>query len=600
MYIRRVMTRRAAGETYYSYRLVESRREGGRVRQMTLLNLGSHFELPEDQWGLLCLRLGQLLGQQGVLLPADAGADVEAAAQALAARLVARAPAQNAPAASADFVEVDVASLELVRPRSVGVEHVGLYALAQLQLEPLLQSLGINAITCAMISAQVVGRMAAPGSERATWGWLNERSALAELLDLSLHKLSIMRLYRAADVLIKHQEAIETQLFARVQDIFDLSAMVSLYDLTNTYFEGAARANPKARRGHSKEKRTDCPLLTLGLVLDSSGFVRRSRVLAGNAVECRSLAGMLEDLNAPHGALVVMDRGIATEDNLAWLGQQGYRYLVVSREQARVAPQGKMTVTTAGGETITVERVLDADRGEVRLYCHSPGRELKETGISQRFCKRFEVGLQKLADGLAKPRGPKHPDVIHQRIGRLRQSSFGAARHYAITVETDPEQTRVIAICWQKIPVAGTMLTDPGVYCLRSNEATWDEERLWRTYMMLTDLEAVFRSLKSELGLRPVYHAKEERGDSHLFISVLAYQCVQLLRRQLKDKDIDLSWRALRDILSAQQRVTVRFQQKDGKTLHIRKTTTPEPKLKALYDALGLVSLPGGTRKRVD
>ena len=153
MYIRRVMTRRAAGETYYSYRLVESRREGGRVRQITLLNLGSHFELPEGQWGLLCLRLGQLLGQQDVLMPADAGAEMEAAAQALAARLVARAPAQNAPAVSADFVEVDVASLELVRPRSVGVEHVGLYALAQLQIEPLLQSLGINAIPCAMIIA---------------------------------------------------------------------------------------------------------------------------------------------------------------------------------------------------------------------------------------------------------------------------------------------------------------------------------------------------------------------------------------------------------------------------------------------------------------
>ena len=124
--------------------------------------------------------------------------------------------------------------------------------------------------------------------------------------------------------------------------------------------------------------------------------------------------------------------------------------------------------------------MLDAETGEVRLYCHSPGRALKETGISQRFCKRFEAGLQKLADGLAKPRGAKHPDVIHQRIGRLRQSSFGAARHYAVTVETDPAQTRVIAIRWQKTPVAGTMLTDPGVYCLRSNETTWDAERLWR------------------------------------------------------------------------------------------------------------------------
>lgn len=167
MYIRHVITRRtAAGETYASYRLVESRREDGRVRQVTLLNLGSHFDLPETQWPLLCLRLSQLLGQQGVLLPADVPEAVEITAQALAARFVARSPIELT---QAEFVEVDVASLELVHPRTVGVEQVGLYALAQLQFDPLLQSLGINALTRSMIIAQVVGRMAAPGSERATW-----------------------------------------------------------------------------------------------------------------------------------------------------------------------------------------------------------------------------------------------------------------------------------------------------------------------------------------------------------------------------------------------------------------------------------------------
>ena len=598
MYIRRVTTRRtAAGESYSSYRLVESRREGGRVRQVTLLNLGSHFDLPEPQWNVLCLRLSQLLGQQGVLMPADVPEAVETTAQALAARFVARAPLEATPEA---FAEVDVASLELVQPRTVGVEQVGLYALAQLRFDALLQSLGINAVTRAMIVAQVVGRMAAPGSERATWGWLNERSALTELLDLTLPDFSIMRLYRAADVLVKHQEAIESSLFARVQDLVGLSATVSLFDLTNTYFEGAVAANPKARRGHSKEKRTDCPLLTLGLVLDSSGFVRRSRVLAGNAVECRTLSGMLKDLDAPAGALVVMDRGIATEANLAWLREEGYRYLVVSRERTRVAPAGDATVTSAGGEAIRVQKVLDEAAGEVRLYCHSPGREQKEVGISQRFCERFELGLEKLADGLARPRGAKRPELIHERIGKLRQASFGAAQHYAVTVSTNAEQSLVTGITWAKTPVPGTLLTDPGVYCLRSNETGWDEERLWRTYMMLTDLEAVFRSLKSELGLRPVYHAKEDRGDGHLFITVLAYQCVQLVRHQLRAKGIDLSWRSLRDILSVQQRVTARFKQKDGRTLHVRKATLPEPKLRAIYDALGLGHLPGGTKKRLD
>ena len=597
MYIRRVTTRRiASGETYHSYRLVESRREGGRVRQVALLNLGRHFDLPETLWPALCARLGQLLGNQGDLVPLDLPEVVEAHAQTLAARFVARAPVE---AGVAEFVEVDVASLELVQPRSVGVEQVGLHALGQLELDPLLASLGVNAVTRAMILAQVVGRMAAPGSELATWGWLNESSALPELLDLSLTDLSIMRLYRSADVLMKHQAAIESHLFGRVRDLFGLEATVTLYDLSNTYFEGAAAAMPKAKRGHSKEKRSDCPLLTLGMLLDASGFVRRSRMLAGNAVECRTLEGMLKDLGVPLGALVVMDRGIATEANLAWLREHGYRYLVVSRERTRHMPQGEMSLTTAGGDTVRVEKVLDEAAGEVRLYCHSPRRDLKEEGINQRFCDRFEAGLQKLADGLSSPRGVKRPEQIQERIGRLKQASFGVAQHYTLTLETNPEQTRVTRLSWEKTPVTGTMLTDPGVYCLRSNETGWSEEQLWRTYMMLTDLEAVFRSLKSELGLRPVYHLKEVRADGHLFISVLAYQCVQLIRRQLKAKGIDQRWSGLRETLSVQRRVTARFKQKDGRTLNVRKATQPEPKLKAIYEALGLNSLPGGTKKIV-
>ena len=224
---------------------------------------------------------------------------------------------------------------------------------------------------------------------------------------------------------------------------------------------------------------------------------------------------------------------------------------------------------------------------------------MKETAISTRFCERFEAGLAKLAQGLETPRGAKRPEVIQERIGRLKQASFGAGQHYAITLETDAKGTRVTRLTWEKHPVDGTMLTAPGVYCLRSNETTWDAGRLWHTYMMLTDLEAVFRSLKSELGLRPVYHHKEARADGHLFITVLAYQCVQLIRRQLEAKGITLSWKSLRDILSVQRRVTACFTQKDGRTLHVRKATQPEPKLKAIYEALGLPLLPGETRKHV-
>ena len=304
--------------------------------KVSTLRLGRHFDLAEEHWSALCARIEQILSHQGVLMPVELPEAVETQAQVIAARLLARTPVE-APA-TAEFAEVDVNSLELVQPRSVGVEHVGLHALAELGLDALLASLGVNAVTRAMIFAQIIGRMAAPGSERATWGWLDETSALPELLDPSLPDLSIMRLYRASDALLEHQTAIEAHLFERVRDLFGLEVTVTLYDLTNTYFEGTASGMAKAQRGHSKEKRSDCPLLTLGLVLDASGFVRRSRVLAGNAVECRTLEDMLEDLGVPAGALIVMDRGIATEENLVWLREKGYRYLVVSRARARCMP----------------------------------------------------------------------------------------------------------------------------------------------------------------------------------------------------------------------------------------------------------------------
>ena len=163
----------------------------------------------------------------------------------------------------------------------------------------------------------------------------------------------------------------------------------------------------------------------------------------------------------------------------------------------------------------------------------------------------------------------------------------------------DESKEKVIALTWERVPVEGTQLTHPGVYCLRTNELQWDEATLWHTYTLLTDLEAVFRSLKSELGLRPVFHSKEERAEGHLFITVLAYQAVQILRRRLKEHGIHLSWSSLRNIFSVQQRVTATFKQQDGRMLHVRKATIPETNLKELYDALGITAAPGGVQKLV-
>jgi len=609
MFIRQTRTNNiATGESYFTYRLVRGERVAGKVRQITLLNLGRHFPIKQQHWPLLCSRIEQLLHPQAGFLPIACPAHLERVAQRYVGQLIARAPqsqAADTPSAAdaqhtALVEQVEIDSLALTQPRAVGIEHVALHAVAELGLVEKLSELGVNGVMRACILGNLIGRIAQPASELATWNWLQTQSALGELLEVDFNALSHMRLYRASDLLMQHREAIEHHVFGTLRTLFNLEETVTLYDLTNTYFEGQAAGNAKAKNGRSKEKRSDCPLLTLGLVLDGSGFVRRSRTFSGNVNESGTLEGMLTGLQAPPGALVIMDAGIATQANLDWLVAHGYRYLVVRRGGARQFDDAKaLSIETAGGAKLRLHKQLSADGKEVQLYCHSEGRQAKETAMVERFTRGFEEGLHKIAAGLTKPRGEKRHDQLLERIGRLKQKSHGASQHYKLTLSTDESGKTVTGLTWEKHLVPGTMATHPGVYCLRSNELSWDEAKLWGTYMMLTDLESVFRSLKSELGLRPVFHSKEDRSDGHLFITVLAYQCVQLLRTKLKAAGIHESWASLRQTLCVQRRVTASLRRSDGGMVHLRKSTVAEPALMAIYEALGVSALPGGTRKLI-
>ena len=601
MFIRRTQTRSSrAGEAYFTYRLVRSERNGSKVRQRTLLNLGRHFEVAQSAWPVLCRRIDEGLTGQLPLDP-DCPAALESQAQRIAAQLLARErTGTGVPSRGSDIQRVDVDSLELVRPRSVGVEHVGLWAMDQLGLRTLLQERGIGASLRAAATGSIIARMARPGSERAARRWLSERSALGELLGVDFETMGPMQLYRASDALMAHREAIERHLFDRTMGLFDLHPTVTLYDLTNTFFEGEATRQPKAKRGHSKDKRTDCPLLTLGLVLDASGFVRRSQVFAGNVREHRTLAQMLEALHAPREALVVMDRAIATEACVSWLRENAYRYLVVSRERTRhFDPEVARRIETASRQGVHLHKVVSEDGQEVRLYCFSEERANKERAMVERFAGRFEQALTQMGEGLSRPRTEKRADKIRERIGRLKAKSRGIAQHYHIDIDTDDTGERATAVRFTRHPVEGSMMTPPGVYCLRSTQTDWDEETLWRTYATLTDIEAVFRSLKSELGLRPIFHHKPVRAEGHLFITVIAYQLVQVIRRRLRQSAEHASWNTLRQTLEGHQRITATFRRADGRTLHVRKATHAEPPQRAIYDALAIDPEPAGIRKTI-
>jgi transposase len=604
MYIRRTSVKsRRTGEPYYTYRLVESVRIDGRVRQRTLLNLGRHFDVPREQWAPLAQRIEQLVGGQGALLPMELDAKWEGAAQHYSARVIrakARIDEGKSPSES-DYQAVDINSLDMVRPRSVAIEHVCLETLRKLGLDSKLDQLGFNGPQQAAAIGTIIGRMTAPGSELFTRDWLVEQSALGELIDYDFGSMNLQQLYRISDRLLQHKSALEDFLYRRECTLFECDEVITLYDLTNTYFEGSARGNANAALGHSKEKRSDCPLVTLALVLDGSGFPKRSEVLEGNASEPKTLAKMVGKLttrDSTPAPTVVLDAGIATEENIAWLADNGYRYVVVSRRRHRQFDEDRAVwIKNDGDQRIQAQRIVNATTGEIELYCHSSQREEKEKGIGELFAKRFEDAVEKLAAGLHKKGTVKRYDKVLERIGRLKQRYARAARYYDIGVEQDTSTGKAVSIRWKRNRTVDDTL--PGVYCLRTNHDDWNEATVWHTYTMLTDLEAVFRSLKSELGLRPVFHHKTDRVSGHLFISVLAYHLVHTIRLQLKVCGIHWSWEGIRRQLEGQDRVTVELKRDDGKMVHVRKATRPEPRQQVIYDALGISDRPGKTEKTV-
>ena len=605
MFIRRTNTRnRKTGDAYFTHRLVEAVREGKSVKQRTLLNLGVHFDLAQTDWAALAARIDELRhGQASLLALAPA---IEALAQRYAAQLIARHGLQadgvgdGAAAPTERFQDVDMSTLDLVRPRRVGVEHAALAALRQLGFEAKLAELGFNKPQIAAALGNVVGRMAAPASELATYDWLQHRTALGELIGYDYEGMDLQQLYRSADNLLKHRAALETHLFGSAQSLFGFTETITLYDLTNTYFEGEAAGIEKAKRGRSKEKRSDCPLVTLGLVLDVSGFPKRSRIFAGNVGEASTLETMLAQLGATAGTIVVMDAGIATEANLAWLTGHGHRYVVVSRKKARMFDPDQATeVMTAGQVPIQVSRVQAPGSHEALLYCYSPARAEKDQAIDTKKAHTFEAALQSLALGLAKPRSTKDPAKIHERIGRAKEKYPRAAQHYTVELTLDDTGKAVTAITWAKAPKPNSALANPGVYCLRTTLTEPDDATLWRIYSMLTNLEAVFRSLKTDLGLRPVYHQIQRRVEGHLFISVLAYYAVHTLRLQLKAKGINDAWQTIRNTLSTQVRITTTLQRRDGRAVHLRKASRPEPRQQKIYEALNLGANPGGSQQTI-
>ncbi|MFO7554474.1 MAG: IS1634 family transposase [Desulfobacterales bacterium] len=600
MFIRKTThTNNKNAQTYSTYKLVESVRTERGPRQHTILNLGSDFNTPREHWKDLADRIEQIVSGQTCLFPVPE--EIEQVARRLARQII-RRHGQRSPVPvdeqdKPDYQTVDINSLESEQIRSVGGESVVLAAIRELELDKKLEGLGFDRPNIEAAIGVLTARLLAPASERATHVWLQRETALDDLMDAHFEPLSQDRVYKVSDMLLRNKDEIESYLREREQHLFNLEEKVLLYDLTNTFFEGSGKYNPKAHFGVSKEKRSDCPLVTLALLMDTDGFPKKSQVLEGNISEPGTLSNILPGISTTtRKPVVVTDAGIGTEENVQWLTANGYAYVVVSRKRSLDLPAGmEMIPVRQDDHRIIRAGIRGNASGEVEVYCHSTAKEIKERGIKNRFEQRFEEKLTDVKKALHKKHGTKKYEKVLEKIGRLKERYRRVARRYEVRVEKDDTSGNVKDVVWKMKP----MDDESGYYVLRSNLNHAGAKEVFDIFNMLLDVEDAFRSMKSELGLRPIHHQIEYRCDGHLFITVLAYHILQSIRLKLKAHGITHSWATIRQTLSTHYRVTTSIKRSDGKVIYIRKTAKPEECHTWIYNALGLSTRPGKTSKTI-
>lgn len=595
MFIRKVTkTNSSSDKKYDEYRLVKSYREGDKVRQRVILVM-QDIALPRKQWPDLAKALEAMIQGQEVLFTEKVvqneakrwfKAYVSASAKE---RVTIKAKEET------DFEHVSISSIANHRPKTIGAEHIALSIYKELGFPKLFSDLGFNAKQRNDAALSILGRMLEPGSEHATARWSRSQTGLDELLGTDFSKLSHNALYRITDQIYKHKEIIEQRLRDTECDIFNLSESIFLYDLTNTYLEGMASGISKARFGRSKEKRYDCRLLTLGLVIDELGFPKKTRVMEGSVSEITTLREMIDYLRSDaelYPATVVIDAGISSEENLRYLRDCGYHYICVARNKAvnpeQIDEAQFVTVSNRGNTEIQTQ-VFRTDTESI-LYCKSVKMGLKESAIQDRFCQRFEAELTRIGQTLQSGRGKRKYDYIQERVIRLKERFKAVSSFYSIEITREDEKAKALSyVCDRQDDLEAKY---SGSYCLRTSHLELSNDKIWSIYMMLNSVESAFRTLKSELQFRPVYHQRENRAEAHLFIAVLAYHIVNAIRHRLLEHDITLSWNTIRKMMRNHQVILTSLQTNDGKTVTILNTSVPEEIHNHIYNALNLTPNP--------
>jgi transposase len=599
MYIRKTV-RRYKDKTYVNFLLVESVLTDKGPRQKVVCSLGDLSPRPPEQWLALARKLQDALTGQ-LSLPGMADEDPEL--QQLKHRL----PVQTPPAdgldssvsSSGDLVAIHIDHVTFETPRPAGHIHVGLEFWKRLGLGEILKSLGLSPWLVSLTCAMTLNRLIHPAAEYAMPDWIRG-TAMSDILGVDFSRLADDPFYRNLDRLHPHRAAIESALAEREQSLFNLGNTILLYDLTSTYFEGKADLIPKAKRGYSRDHRPDCKQVIVGLVIGREGFPLAHEIFEGNTQDRQTLASMLDRLEQrvglPEGSTIVVDRGMAYPENIAELQRRKLHYVVAARQKERDRLLAEFETAEGFEEVIrqpsprnpaqkksSVRVKAHPSDNELLILCISQERVEKDRAIRTKQEGRFLQDAARLQARIDKGRLKKEIK-IGEAIGRLKERYPRVARYYSLTFDAKTRQLKNEPD-EAKRKVAASL---DGSYLLRSDRLELTADEGWRIYGSLTRAENAFRCMKSPLCERPIFHHLEHRVESHIFLCVLAYHLLVAIETTLLRQNIHTSWATVRDLLATHEIATIVLPTDQNGVLRIRRSATPEPDHRVLYEALGV------------
>ena len=589
------------------YRLVESYRNAdNRICHRTILNVGFMEDTNVDQRNKIQKQLTDRYEHKQILFE-ETDPVVIKYVEELWQRIIENKRLDIVGAdQSSRMVNIDTVKHRDVR--EIGAEWIGYNAWEKLELTQFLINKGWTEEQVQLAATQVISRAVYPASELKTTRWIRENSAVWELTGYDIEKLTKDKLYQSALSLYELKDDLEKHLSKRTNELFDIEDKIILYELTNTYFEGEKSNSKLAKFGRSKEKRNDAKLVVMALVVNIEGFIKYSSIHQGNIADCDTLSTMIDKL-ASHTckdrkAVIVLDAGIATEENLELIEAKGYKYLCVSRSKLKdYHPiQDRLTVLmeTKSKQYVRLKAVSTEKNTDYYLEVKSPAKEMKETGMKNQFEQRFEEALQRIHKGIHNKGGVKQADKVHQRIGRAKERYPSVQQYYIIDVSVDEVTKTVREITWKKDAEKHRDKSQGlGIYFLRTNLKLADEVIIWNIYNTIREIENTFRTLKTELDLRPIYHKNDNATLAHLHLGILAYWLVNTVRHQLKSKNINSCWTEIVRIGNTQKVITTTAKNSLEQLVSIRKCSEPDKNLQDIYDILKSKYQPFRKRKSV-